>query len=372
MSFLVVRNDNYSYLVITTTILALFVLIQVIFWWQFYSTILSFKSSDSCNNQPFVSVLICAKNEEKNIRNCILSIIDQEYPSFEIIVMDDFSTDGTFGILQDLLAQGHEIILQKPEKDQLGKKHAIAQGVSLSNGQWLLLTDADCIPKTNQWIASMMQKSTPNKDLVLGYGAYIKEPRLLNKIIRYETYYIALQYFTSAINSRAYMGVGRNLAFRKSAFINNMPFRDFTHASGDDDAIVQSLAKDDNVGICINKNGFTYSNPKNTLRQYFGQKRRHISPSLSYSLLHQWKLGILGGTHVSVYALALISFLLGNWTIPVILLAVRWILIALVSKKLLQIFSEKNLLTFIPILDLFLAIFYFFQLLCIPFKKKNW
>ncbi len=219
----------------------------------------------------------------------------------------------------------------------------------------------------------MMNVTFSKVDLVLGYGSYKKENILLNRLIRYETFYIALQYFSAAIRGYAYMGVGRNLAFRKTAFLKKNPFIGNKHiAFGDDDAIVQSIAAKKNMAICLDSDSYTLSEPQTSFSAYFNQKRRHIRPSLYFKSFHKNALGLLSGTHIILYMLATLLLTTKFWLLTVGLIALRLVFITILSSRISLSVKEKGIIPYIAMLDLLLALSYFLQALFLPIKKRNW
>ena len=149
---------------------------------------------------------------------------------------------------------------------------------------------------SENWISEMTSHFSFKKTIVLGYGAYDKiKGSFLNKIIRYETVLTAIQYFSWAKIGKPYMGVGRNLAYKKSeffgvnGFINHIRVR-----SGDDDLFINEAANSkSNTAICYNLEGFTYSEPKTTYKDWFNQKRRHVSTAKHYKGFDKFQLALL-------------------------------------------------------------------------------
>jgi glycosyltransferase involved in cell wall biosynthesis len=318
-------------------------------------------------------VIICAKNAEKTIKACIQSILDQDYPDFEIIIAEDYSTDCTPQFLEHLQSQYSQLNSFRPSIDRLGKKIALQEAIEKSAGEWILLTDADCLAPTNTWISTMLLSLRQETDVVLGYSSYLTQKGGLNAMIRYETIYIALQYFSAARFGMAYMGVGRNLAFKKSAFTENDPFLAASaNFSGDDDVIVAALAKNDNVEIVLEAPAHTTSAPKTTISEYFQQKRRHLSPSIFYSPKHQIGLGLLGLSFLCFYFFGILLMFSEIIVLVVVGYLIRLVLIVFTYRWATKILGNREIVFLIPLLDILLALFYAFQLILLPFRKKNW
>jgi chlorobactene glucosyltransferase len=97
-------------------------------------------------NAPLISVCVPARNEERNIRACIEAILVQDYPNFEIIVLEDRSMDATGEILRGLATQKDKLkVIRGLEllKGWAGKPHALFQASAAARGEWLCFVDAD-------------------------------------------------------------------------------------------------------------------------------------------------------------------------------------------------------------------------------------
>ena len=159
-----------------------------------------------------------------------------------------------------------------------GKKFPLSIGIKSSKHEILLLTDADCIPASENWIQKMQAGFSEGIEIVLGYGGYKKRKGLLNFLVRYEAFHTALQYLSMALGGLPYMGVGRNLAYKKSLFYQQKGFAAHHHLpGGDDDLFINSCASKRNTAVCIDQEAFTYSTPPATWKSWYLQKRRHNS-----------------------------------------------------------------------------------------------
>ncbi|MDI1256373.1 MAG: glycosyltransferase [Flavobacterium sp.] len=271
-----------------------------------------------------VSVIVCAKNEAENVAKFIPLLAEQNYPDYEIVLIDDASSDETLDIFEDFEKQYTNVRLVKVANNEAfwgNKKFALTLGIKASRKEYLLFTDADCYPTSKNWIADMTSNFTMQKTIVLGYGAYEKIPNsFLNKIIRFETVLTAVQYFSWAKIGMPYMGVGRNLAYKKDEFFKVDGYRDHLKIrSGDDDLFINQVATKKNTTICFTPDSFTYSKPKTTFSAWFNQKRRHVSTAALYKPFDRAQLGLF-------YASQLLFFLL-----PIVLLAFQFQWIAVVA-----------------------------------------
>ncbi len=236
---------------------------------------------------PLVSVVICAKNEADNLEKFLPSVLTQDYPDYQVVVVNDTSGDDTEMVLARL-KQNHPRLyyttIPADKRFQHGKKLALTIGIKAASHDYIVFTDADCEPSSNQWLKNMMQGfASHEKELVLGFGGYQKRKGLLNFLIRYDTFYTAIQYLGFALSKKPYMGVGRNLAYRKKLFINNNGFTNHMNLlSGDDDLFVQENANADNTSVVIDAESQTLSVPQTKLRNWRLQKARHLTTSSLY------------------------------------------------------------------------------------------
>ena len=307
-----------------------------------------------------VSVIICAKNEAENLQRCIPLILNQEYPDFELILINDASVDHSLEIMESFAEKDTRIRIvnvQNNEAFWANKKYSLTLGIKKAKNNFLLFTDADCIPESPLWISKMAEKFTQDKSIVLGYGGYVKNSRsFLNKMIRFETLLTAIQYFSYSRWGIPYMGVGRNLAYTAKEFYNQNGFA--THLqirSGDDDLFVNGAATSLNTDICYDREAITRSIPKTTYKTWIHQKRRHISTAGHYKAVHKLLLGTFYFSQLAFWTLLILLLALQiNWEIVLGILMVRLFLQFIMYYKSAKKLNETDLVWFFPILEVFL------------------
>ncbi|MCC6582541.1 MAG: glycosyltransferase [Chitinophagales bacterium] len=251
------------------------------------------------NNLKSVSVIICAKNERENLQKNLPAILNQHYPDFEVILVDDGS-DERLTINDERLTI---INLSKDEKIGLGKKYALQNGVEAAKKELILLTDADCRPVSENWISEMVSCITEEKKIVLGISPYKTESSFLNGLIEYETAQTALQYIGFALLGNPYMSVGRNVLY-DAALLKSKKWSaaELSITSGDDDLAIQSLATKDNIAVCLSKESYTISDAKTNWKDWIQQKQRHYESGSLYKLSHRMQLGAYLFTKLLIYA----------------------------------------------------------------------
>lgn len=320
------------------------------------------KPTKNSFNQP-ISVLICAKNEAENLTKNLPSFLKQRYSNFELILINDCSSDNTLEVMIQFKKESKipiKIIDVSANEQFWGsKKYALTLGIKSASFEHLLFIDADCKPISENWISEMTHNFNNEHQLVLGYGAYKKiEKSFLNKLIRFETLLTAIQYFSYSKIGIPYMGVGRNLAYTKTLFLSVNGFvKHMKIKSGDDDLFVNQVGTKQNTTNCYSLNSFTESIPKTTFKEWIQQKRRHISTASYYKPLHKLLLATFFSSQLLFWILSFILLsLLYKWQIIIGLIFVRfliqYIVIGYSAKKL----NEKDLILYAPFLELFLII----------------
>ncbi len=338
------------------------VCIQVLFYILFFGRLALSKPKKGTSGNIPVSVIICAKNESDNLKKFLPSIISQEYPIFEIILINDASRDKTLKVMESFAKINENIRVVDVKNIEAfwgNKKYALTLGIKVAKYEHLLFTDADCKPVSKFWIAEMCSHLNEAKTIVLGYGAYKKiRKSFLNKLIRFETLLTAIHYLSFAKVGLPYMGVGRNLAYKKSEFFNANGFMShMTIRSGDDDLFINQIATSKNTSICISKESFTKSIPETKFKNWYKQKRRHVSTANYYKLKHKILLASLYISQFFFWMIgAILLITLFKWQIVLSLILFRvliqYIVIAFSAKKL----GEKDILILLPALELFLII----------------
>lgn len=349
-------------LFVTLAILVFATIVQVIYYWAIYGKIAFFKQKNEFvrSDQP-VSVIVCARDEYYNLKENLPLLLNQDYSVYEVVVVDHGSEDDTKYLLRDLSDEyPHLKIVSLPQDLNFftGKKFPLSIGIKSAKYDVLLFTDADCIPRSNQWVRRMAANFTEGTEIVLGYGAYQKKKSLLNLLIRFDTVRIAMNYLGFARSGMPYMGVGRNMAYRKSLFYRQNGFiSHYRIQSGDDDLFINKAATSKNTRIAIQSDAHTVSVPKSSINLWIRQKRRHLMTGGYYKQSHKLALGLFAFTQVAFWTC--IILLLAFWYQPYIVLGlagIRFFTQLLITGKVMHKLSEKGFLLLVPFFELFLMI----------------
>jgi glycosyltransferase involved in cell wall biosynthesis len=348
--------------------------IQLIYF-SCFSSILFFKKDKKATDKIPVSVIICAKNEAQNLQEFLPSILNQKYVNFEIILINDASSDETLEVMKSFKKQHANIKIVDVKNNEAfwgNKKYALTLGIKAATNEHLLFTDADCKPVSRFWIDRMVQNFSNQKTIVLGYGKYKTSKTFVNLLVRFETLLTAIQYFSYAKLGSPYMGVGRNLAYTKEDFFKTNGFISHIQVrSGDDDLFIQEAATKTNTAICLDAKSFTISNPPLTLNEWFRQKRRHVSTASYYQFKHKFFLGLYFISKLLFYLLVIPLFFLISWQIIIPVFALYLISLHIVFGLSAKRLKEKKLILFLPFLEVSLLLFQFSIFITNTFSKPT-
>ncbi len=336
-------------------------LIQMIYYWAIYSRLAFYRKKPGNQGNIPVSVVICAKNEYQNLLHNLPLVLEQDYPDYEVIVVNDASDDDSIELLNSFTRKYKHLRIFNLEQNLnffSGKKFPLSLGIKAAKNDVLLLTDADCKPSGPEWIRNMVSNYDGKTDIVLGYGTYRKTVGFLNQVIRYDAFLVAMQYLSFALAGSPYMGVGRNLSYRKELFFKYKGFTShYKLKSGDDDLFINRAATRSNTRIEISPDAHTISRAKANLIQFIIQKRRHYSTARHYRAKFKFLLSLGYISKLILFlSFAALIILKYNWIIALISFSVyfisHWVILALSTNKM----KENDLAVLSPILEVIVLI----------------
>lgn len=345
---------------------AVCLLIQLIYHLVFFSRLAFYKGGNDAptTHSEGVSIVVCTHNAAENLNTLLPALYAQDYPDFEVIVVNDRSTDETFPFLvkeKEKVENLKVLTIDQTPSHIDPKKYAITLGIKAAKHDLILFTDSDCMPASNLWVKTMAEPfANPSVDITIGYSPYRAHPGLLNLFIRYETLYTAIQYISFALAGSPYMGVGRNMAYRKRLFLENKGFSGYQKITGgDDDIFINKHATRTNTRVRIGSDSIVYSLPKTTWKEYFRQKKRHLSVSKFYKFGDRLRLGILFVSQIGFW-FSLIA-LLCMWHEPYFVIGgfvLRVLIQYIIYYKADRMLGDKFKTWLTPLLDVLYVMYY--------------
>lgn len=342
-----------------------------------------YKLPRPCAPYPPVSIIVASHNNLPGLQTLLPLLLTQDYPAFEVLVIDDRSSDQTPAWLADLaVSHNGKLRVHRIEQTPEGyapKKFAIASAIRQARYEWLLFTDSDCMPASGQWLSCMAAQMYGPSAIILGYGPYQRRPGLLNWFIRMETFWSGSLYLGAALSGWPFMAVGRNLAYHKKVFEVAGGFQAHRHVlSGDDDLLLHAaVAKQVPVRICVAPEAIVFSEPKTTWKSWFRQKKRHMHAGLYYPMHQRIRLGLLSVAQVLIY-LPLLVLPFSSST-PVILIGtgflhlIRLVVLIRFLRLISCLLDEKLIIFLLPLFEvLHLAYILITGVATLTSKKIRW
>jgi glycosyltransferase involved in cell wall biosynthesis len=326
-----------------------------------------------------ISVVICARDEAENLVTNLPGVLVQDYATtHEIVLVNDNSEDESKYLLEEFkksFKNLNVVALTQEAKMISGKKFPLSIGIKSAKNETLLLTDADCVPSSEHWMKLMQDGYNENTEIVLGYGAYRKKPGLLNKLIRFETFQTALQYFSYALAGLPYMGVGRNLSYKKDVFLRNKGFSSINQIpSGDDDLFINQVANANNTSIVIDKDAHTISEPKKTFHDWMNQKYRHYTTTKYYKKKHSILLALYAISQFLIYPVFIAALIISKeYILLTSLWGLRFIIQGSILRSTMKKLNELDLWPWFFLFDIWSLFYYLFTLPSVwKAPQKTW
>lgn len=296
-------------------------IIQLVYYFGLYNRIhthnLAVKREEVHFGQelPALSVIISARNELENLRRNLPAILKQDYPNFEVIVINDGSTDES----EDFLSELEEVYPNlyhsfTPNNVQYvsRKKLALTLGIKASKYDWLVFTEANCTPVSDKWLRRIARNFTSSTDIVLGYYNYEQRKGWLHKRASFDSLFTSLRYLGFALAGKPYMGIGRNLAYRKESFFKVKGFS--THLNmqrGEDDLFINQIANRSNTRVETSPDSVIRVQPVECYKDWKEEKVSYMATARFYKGTQRWLLGLETTTTLLFYITCLLEIVLG-------------------------------------------------------------
>lgn len=246
-----------SFIILTFSAVAL--IIQTTYFLGLYSRLYKLNKKQSKlpdnYNCPPLSVIIVTKDSATSLKENLPAILEQDYPDFEVIVVNDESAGEDEDVLKIIEKKYHNLyhtFIPKSARYISRKKLGIAMGIKASRNEWIVLTEAECKPQSNSWLRSMARNFTQDTDIVLGYCNYSSGKKMFAKRIISDMLLNHMRFLGRAIGKSTYMGMGRNMAFRKSIYEKHKGFsKQLQLLRGEDDLFINEIATKTNTKVCV-------------------------------------------------------------------------------------------------------------------------
>ena len=357
------------------------VLVQLFYFWFYYSRVAFFKKTteDETDAPIPVSIIISARNEYPALHENLPLILNQDHPDFEVVVVNERSTDDSEMLLKELQKQYDNlkvVDLRYSVSFLKGKKLPISVGIKSASHDHLILTDAGCRPAGDQWIQNMTRHLRGDKTIVLGYSSYEQQAGIMNKIIRLDNLYDGLQYLGFALAGRPYKGDGGNLSYSRSLFYAVKGFTaHYKIPAGDDDLFVNHAATNKNTAVEFSPEAHTVASPPDTFSGWLKQKRQRSITYRYYKEKDKRRISLFRVSGLLFYPLFIVALVLAGLSIPGYVVAgsflLRMISLFTIINSAAKTLKEPKISLFSLAGDVMLSVVYMMLFVTSVFTKKT-
>ena len=359
---------------ILLSLLMMACLIQLGYFWIFFSRISFFRKKNTTSDQPPVSIVLVANNQYEFLQTNLPALLEQEYPDFEVVVVNDNSDDGTEDLLKELSHQHNNlqsIVLKQSLNWFKGRKFPLSLGIKSAKNDFILFTDPACKPISDQWISEIISSYDGQTEIVLGYASW-QTTSVFNRFYRFVAFYDALFYFSMALSGIPFKGIGKNLSYKRGLFYKHKGFSShYTISAGEDEIFVNKAAKKQNTSICIHEAGKVISEKNTSFLNWLNLERSRLKIRRFFKPAHRVMISLYSASVFIFYTSFAFLLIAGfHWLVPVSVFALRLIsqtiIFAFTQKKL----SEKKLLLLSPFFEIFILLIDFFIWINLLFSRK--
>lgn len=314
---------------------------------------------------PAVSVVLTARNDASWLRENLVYLLEQDYPNFEVVVVDYLSQDDTPYVLK-LLKDYYPHLKIVPFKEDVnlfqGKKYPLSIGIKSAKNDILMLADPDCTPKNLHWLRGMVKGYQGEKfkvKIVLGYCGVKRTKTLLGVLQQYDALYYGASYLGSALLGHPYTGSGRNLSYRRSFFFKQGAFiSHYDVADGSDDLFVYQNADKKNTVICIDSDACLTAEPKKSFAAWHDERRHRVATRNRHSLGSRLQEDLPYLANLLFYAAAVLLVLRGTlpWPVVAAAAAIKWAWQIVCFSRLTKRFDGGYVHLAAPLLEIYFII----------------
>ncbi len=348
-------------------ILGIIILFQILYYFIVYGRVAFFKDNKLTTDEkqkyiPSVSVVMCVKDDAYNLEKKLPIILEQEYPNFEVVVVNDASKDETeyvLRVLQEIYPNLNVVNLYNNVNGFLGKKYPISLGIKSAKNEIILLTESDTMPLNYNWITTMVKGFKQKKDIVLGFTNFEQKPTFLNTLMHYENLTSAMNYLGNAMLNNPFMGQGRNMAYKREFFFETGGFiSQYNISVGEDDLFINKNANSKNTSVIINKESINLASPKEKREEWVIQKKKHFKSMYHFKLKDKIISTLMPFATLLIYVLVALSIVFQfPWQYAILPLVLKYTFQIIVYYKSSKTLATKQVAFLSPLLEvLFLFI----------------
>ncbi len=318
----------------------------------------------SRNELPGISIIITAKNEADNLLANLPLILEQDYPNYQVVVVNNSSTDSTDDVLNELRSRYpsklYTTYIPIDSETVNDKKLALTVGIKAAKHDILLFTEADTKPLTNKWVNEYAKEFAKGKDVVLGACQLKVGKGLFKKLIQYSNLMFGIKYLGLALIKRPYMGIERNMAYKKNIFFENKGFSSILNIEyGEDNLFINKIATRNNTSVVISPESMVESNAINQLSTWRTIKGKYLITKkylkgsgdkvLSFEIVSRYIFYFLFVLMLSIGILQPSKALI--W-VAIVLFLLRYMLQVIVVNKNSKLFNSGKYFLSLPLFDL--------------------
>lgn len=381
MNFLQYRPTTLVLVIVIC--LAVVLAIQIIYYFCIYGKLIfnkKKKQTEDTGSQtealPPVSVVIAAKNEEYHLKDKLVFFLEQDYPEFEVIVVNDASTDEceyvlkAFSKLYPCLKVVN--IVENVNKFR-GRKFPISLGIKSAKYDHIVLAGADCVPSGFEWLKNLARNFSEKKEVVLGFCTYTKQKGLFKFLLQYDNLTTAMNYMGLALSGHPYRGDGRNIAFKKDLFFKVGGFtKHYNLPLGEDDIFIRNVSTASNTTVSLTPESFLSSDAKHTYKEWKRQKIDRLSTYKYYKPSIKFLLSIPNITTLLFYAFVItLLFLSLPFEYVILAIVIKFVLQILIYFKSCKRLGIKRVFIFAPLIELYFLLLNAELRLLSLFRKKK-
>ena len=332
---------------------------------------------------PPLSVILVAKDAASDLQKNLPAILEQDYPDFEVIVIYDQSSDDdcedVLKLLEDKYPHLHHSFIPDSARYISHKKLGITMGIKASHHEWLVFTEPNCRPSSNQWLRKMARNFTNGTDIVLGYSNYEKTKGWFNRKVTFDTLMNTMRYLGKAVDGHPYTGCGRNLAYRKSLYYEQKGFTSHLNLQrGEDDLFINQVANGKNTRVEASPESIVRITAPHYQKDWYEDKLNYHLTSRLYKGFSRYLMGFETCTRLLFLLMVIVCIVYGiltqSWIVlgtAIMLWLLRYLMQVMVFRKTSIALGERKFYSTLLMFDWMQPLWNFRLKLSQRFSRKD-